>query len=749
MNARPFAYTPGSNVPGTDKVGDISYGHPTSGFEGSEFEWWNGPDEELGYIIAKSISNDSQPTPVSGVTASVGFNRSEFKTEASFIELVNNVFNETFIDGNSAKSWLTANGHWTSYGLDINFVTGIQTYSILYNMEDETSQWGIINLDHTNNTLTLNPLGLSSNEWNHDGSYPLNESGYMRAFASNNTGEIKVLFLDAASNVIQTINVSGNINYDVLHGKIAFVKYDGVIWYFDGLNVYQYTHPTENLNYTEVLWNNDATSSNGTFMYKVAFNDGFTVIEMLHAGTALTVAEYNNLIENYEIKLYDQADYYVISKLSLSNVYEKFEIRKISDNSLLHLVDLTGFFKADESVMEYKHFNFNNYGINKFIMVMHNWDDLDVDYKIYTYNGTTNVLNSTSHVKGVNYPNFNMIANSNSGMSDIGRDSALVSFSSNSGWNGSMNTYAYFDIVYQMSWQTNLNEYVFTNNGIENETGISFGYDGFTNNYYTICTTNNIDLQVLSITEADGLNITTIGLLTDFHNPYLRSFGNKTCLVAYTANDGTGMILKYFGNTATVKDSLTIIGTSQWSIQTFNAWNIFGIKHENILYHINTTTDTIVTIGPWEGDNDFTASSYYEADSLQRKTNTTLLFNSFTYEAIILKPTTYVTGTLPVNSNNYNIRMGKNSFMYIFEDPNSGNMQINLYDFNLTLLNSILTDKTNFSFSSRGVKDRFMTRHNNGDGTYTWFMITPTFSNSVMTSTSNTSRIENDWIYWN
>jgi hypothetical protein len=117
MNARPFAYTPGVNVPGTDKVGDISYGHPTSGFEGSEFEWWNGPDEELGYIIAKSISDDSQPTPVSGVTASVGFNRSALKTEASFIELVNDIFDQTFATGDDAKDWLNTNGYWTSWGI--------------------------------------------------------------------------------------------------------------------------------------------------------------------------------------------------------------------------------------------------------------------------------------------------------------------------------------------------------------------------------------------------------------------------------------------------------------------------------------------------------------------------------------------------------------------------------------------------------------------------------------------------------
>lgn len=110
---RPFAYTPGTNIPGTNKVGDLSAGYPDSGFDG--LEWWNGPDEDLGYVIAKSIPGDTQPTPVSGVTASVAFSRSTVKTEASFIELVNDSFDQNFTTGIEAKEWLNTNGYWASY----------------------------------------------------------------------------------------------------------------------------------------------------------------------------------------------------------------------------------------------------------------------------------------------------------------------------------------------------------------------------------------------------------------------------------------------------------------------------------------------------------------------------------------------------------------------------------------------------------------------------------------------------------
>ena len=116
--ARPFAYNTGSTISGTVQVGDLAIGTPDIGFEATELEWWNGADEDLGYVIAGSVPDDSQPTPVSGVTASVQFWRSVDKTEASFIILANYITGQTFLTGNDASDYLTLNGYWNSW----NFV---------------------------------------------------------------------------------------------------------------------------------------------------------------------------------------------------------------------------------------------------------------------------------------------------------------------------------------------------------------------------------------------------------------------------------------------------------------------------------------------------------------------------------------------------------------------------------------------------------------------------------------------------
>ena len=112
--ARPFAYNIGSSIPGTEQLGDLSIGYPISGFTDTP-QYWNGPDEELGYIIAQSVPDNSQPTPLSGVTASVGFFRSPLLTESSFVEYTNSIFDQNFVDGNEAKTWLNDNGYWTSF----------------------------------------------------------------------------------------------------------------------------------------------------------------------------------------------------------------------------------------------------------------------------------------------------------------------------------------------------------------------------------------------------------------------------------------------------------------------------------------------------------------------------------------------------------------------------------------------------------------------------------------------------------
>ena len=117
--SRPFAYNTGSPIAGTEQIGNLAIGFPTEGFSSTGLAWWNGPDEQIGYVVAQSVPDNSQPTPIEGVFASVGFFRSSELTESSFVDLANTLAAGADSwapnQGAQAKIWLNNNGYWTSF----------------------------------------------------------------------------------------------------------------------------------------------------------------------------------------------------------------------------------------------------------------------------------------------------------------------------------------------------------------------------------------------------------------------------------------------------------------------------------------------------------------------------------------------------------------------------------------------------------------------------------------------------------
>jgi hypothetical protein len=118
MATTPIAYNPSqSPIDGTDQVGTLAVGITEQDYNLSPggVTWWMGPEESDGYVIAVPVPDNTQPTPIPGVFASVGFYRSAILTENSFVELTNIVFGQNFTNGSESKTWLNNNGYWTSF----------------------------------------------------------------------------------------------------------------------------------------------------------------------------------------------------------------------------------------------------------------------------------------------------------------------------------------------------------------------------------------------------------------------------------------------------------------------------------------------------------------------------------------------------------------------------------------------------------------------------------------------------------
>ena len=111
-----FAYNTGAPIYGTDQIGDLAVGTANGDYEYTNNpQFWGGADDTTGYIIAAPVPDNTQPTPIPGVTASVRFLRSGALTEESFVGLVNTQFNQNHQNAFDAKDWLTEQGYFSTF----------------------------------------------------------------------------------------------------------------------------------------------------------------------------------------------------------------------------------------------------------------------------------------------------------------------------------------------------------------------------------------------------------------------------------------------------------------------------------------------------------------------------------------------------------------------------------------------------------------------------------------------------------
>ena len=126
-----FAYNTGSLISGTTQVGDIAVSEANVEYSADYggLQWWGGPDETNGYVIAHTDPSGNH-NGASGGTAYLGFWRSTGLTDSDFLILCDSIpprIGDTpFTTANQAQNWLFNNGYWSSYP------EPVETYFILF-----------------------------------------------------------------------------------------------------------------------------------------------------------------------------------------------------------------------------------------------------------------------------------------------------------------------------------------------------------------------------------------------------------------------------------------------------------------------------------------------------------------------------------------------------------------------------------------------------------------------------------------
>ena len=131
---RIFCYNPtGATISGTEQVGSIAAATGDVSIDPTK-QWWNGPDEDVRYIVAYSSLNSERSNGPERVLATnypcnLGFIGSSAKTDESFLNLAKTISGSSSLaSASDAKTWLNTNGYWTSWSIP-PFTGLLDTYS--------------------------------------------------------------------------------------------------------------------------------------------------------------------------------------------------------------------------------------------------------------------------------------------------------------------------------------------------------------------------------------------------------------------------------------------------------------------------------------------------------------------------------------------------------------------------------------------------------------------------------------------
>ena len=121
--SRPFAYNTASITTGVSaSFGNLSVGFVSQSYsEGSGLKWYNGPDEELAYIVGTSQPSGGKVSP-DGTVGNVRFWRAPSFSFSSLKPLLNNITGQNFADLAAAQTWLNSNGYFLSDNLNVSSI---------------------------------------------------------------------------------------------------------------------------------------------------------------------------------------------------------------------------------------------------------------------------------------------------------------------------------------------------------------------------------------------------------------------------------------------------------------------------------------------------------------------------------------------------------------------------------------------------------------------------------------------------
>ena len=609
------------------------------------------------------------------------------------------------------------------------------------------NNYGFATFNFSDLTATLIDFNVDSNLWSLNNLRPLNDSGFMYQFNGQNDNNDKlVIFTDATNAEIgrYTGNTS-SYNINQLDGRWVMFEDEnnGVFTYSNGINVYTYTYDSSRYN-LDLQWDYDATMSDTSFvvvLYDQQNIDNHAYI-FKSDGTQIPLKawNYSDTALYYNFMLQYSDDFIVVEEISdIDGSKQKLEIFDTSAN-LLETVILSG--------TTYNNRNYGFHGTNKFYYITYDYNDINTAYKIIHYNFDTTTLIETSHARGNEYQQIS--TNSDSYYSDpVDRNVeglVIMFYDATNAWDNWSYSVNFYDVMYMLGNDSAFSTYTYANNETK-----SINTWWYLSDVLRTKVTNGPNACVLTISgntsHIEDLEIPVLSISNT--NDWM--LDNRAIYMVWNS-DYINSTLFLIDENGLLSDQKSIEFTQQWG--NYNTNNTGG----KLFYGSFVTTSGNVAYYVNDSVTGFTETSFYNnlydtwrfINPGQRDETTMVLFSEGGYGTRVLTANNISSEfTLPLWNSNYNFVVGRDKFLYVYNDQENNYFHAKLYDFSGNTINTLDTTETNL-YGVYGGKDRFIVVFNNNDlGTRTVYMITPTSTENLTLQNNNTYYAPNDTYLWN
>lgn len=617
-------------------------------------------------------------------------------------------------------------------------VTG-QTYAWLSTLTNNFN-WGTSVTSFIDMTAQVIDMDVDGSGWYENNWYPITEQGYgIQFYNRDNSDYMKVRFLDTVGNLVEEYNTySTNYSFNYLSGKIIYLndRANGILKYYDGYQVYTFTSDTNNQQVNVLNDYNGVTSSN-TFGISVRDTNTNDYTNYIVSGTNLTqYSTYNsNTYNQQSIYYFDGSFIGELNYLQSGSDMQNLKFYDGVNGNVLQTYDFT-------TGATYNNWNIYPYGNNKIVIYFWNYADINVDWLFIQYDGNTNTLRTLFHPRGTNYQSISFQTNNNYHPNN-GPSEAWVANIYNANTNTNFGSVVnYCDIIYMLEGDTSIQTYVYQNSGnydkimntywVTGNNAVSYGSNG--DGYASIFVLNQSGFTSSATTVSSGA--------TAYAD--VSAVGDK--FVFHTYED------TYSASTIASINSVGVISDiiSHIPRPSGDSWSNYGgvyfySNYISASYFIDGTSDLfqVLPINPFSNPyNYYSENTYFTPDFL--RPSKVLFFDYNAYQVTTLSLTGITsTFSLPDGGNGYNIRMGKDHYLYSYYD---GTWIMNLYDYNHNLVNSHDSGYSN-SNNTNAIKDRFIQSFNYS-GDYIIVGINPTGSTQSTVTNFQSYNGANDAIDW-